>query len=132
MKKMECTGVSYNMLKLVQDYFCTDAYLTTGNISDGNIHFFECTLDYLKNLTFESNFKQKLKVHVWITLSSGEIIDFTFFRSMAANFPRWQPFKSKICMSPFIEKLGLMYKPMIIGEDFYIKTGNMYNIKISN
>lgn len=123
--QMECTSVSLAMLELVQDHFCTDAYLTTGNVISGDISHFECTLDYLKSLTKDKKLKSKLHVHAWITLSSGEIIDFTFFRSMAKAFTHYTPNKDFIVTDLFIEKSDKIFIPMIIGADFYIQTGNM-------
>lgn len=123
--RMDCTNVSLNMLDLVQDHFCTDAFLTTGNLSSDNKSYFECSLDYLETVARSNKFNSKLKVHMWITLASGEIIDFTFLRSMAKFSSRYEPIKSQIVTSLLLEELQLIYSPMIIGSDFYKKTGNM-------
>lgn len=117
--QMECTSVSHKMLELVQEHFCTDAYLTTGNVFTGDTSHFECTLDYLKDLAKEKKFKPKLHVHVWITLSSGEIVDFTFLRSMAKAFPYYSSMKEYIVTDLLLEDLGKKYMPMIVGTDFY-------------
>jgi hypothetical protein len=65
---------------------------------------------------------------MWITLSSGEVIDFTYFRGMAKTFPQYEPFKSLITTTPLLEDLQLVYSPMIVGSDFYRKTGNMFDV----
>lgn len=126
--RMDCTNVSVNMLDLVRNHFNTDAFLTTGNLSSDNLPHFECTLDYLKSIALSKTPYPKLKVHMWITLSSGEIIDFTFFRSMAKVFPNYEPYKSIVLTTPLIEDLKLIYNPMIVGSDFYRKTGNMIDV----
>lgn len=126
--RMDCTNVSVNMLNLVRNHFCTDAFLTTGNLSSDGISHFECSLDYLKSVACSNTPYPKLKVHMWITLSSGEVIDFTFFRSMAEALPRYEPMKSLIVTTPLLEDLQLIYSPMIVGSDFYRKTGNMFDV----
>jgi hypothetical protein len=126
--RMDCTNVSVNMLELVRDHFCTDAYLTTGNITADNKPFFECTVDYLRDIASKTQFNPKLKVHMWITLSSGEIVDFTFLRSMAKVNKDYEPYKSVVMTTPFLEDLKLVYSPMIVGSDFYRKTGNMVDV----
>lgn len=126
--RIDCTNVSVNMLELVSDHFCTDAYLTTGNISVENKPFFECTVDYLREIASKNRFNPKLKVHMWITLSSGEIIDFTFLRSMAKVHKNCELYKSVVMITPFLGDLRLVYTPMIVGSDFYRKTGNMIDV----
>ena len=129
LKKTDCTNVSINMIELVKNLFSTDAYLTTGNLSSENGPFFDCSIEYLKSLAKDLKFNPKLKVHMWITLSSGEIVDFTFFRSMAWKYEHWKPMKSQILTSLIIDKLDLTYTPMIVGDDFYKRTGNLYQFK---
>jgi len=130
---LDCTNVSANMLELVENKFNTDAYLTTGNLLHGNVMSYECTLDYLKNMLSEGQKPgRKLKVHMWITLSSGEIIDFTFFRNMAINFSSYEPYKNLIVTEPILNVYKLTYIPMIVGDDFYRKTGNLVNVRIAD
>ena len=87
---------------------------------------FDCSLDYLKNiLNEEKQFRNKLRVHMWITLSSGEIIDFTFFRSMTVNFPEYKGLNNVVITDSILEKHKLKYFPMLVGDDFYKQTGNM-------
>jgi hypothetical protein len=124
---------NFEYSQLVKNHFNTDAYLTTGNLMHGKVMSFECTLDYLKNILSEGKkFRRKLKVHMWITLSSGEIIDFTFFRSMAANFPSYEPINNLIVTEPLLDVFELTYIPMIVGDDFYRRTGNMINVVITD
>ncbi|WP_430404271.1 hypothetical protein [Fluviicola sp.] len=122
---MDCTHVSIRMLDSVRDHFSTDAFLTTGDLSSDGESYYNCSVDYLKIVARGKEFNPKLNIHMWITLSSGEIIDFTFFRSMAKAFSRYAPMKSLIVITPFLEDLQLVYSPMIIGSDFYKKTGNL-------
>lgn len=126
--RMDCTNVSLNMLNLVRNHFFTDAFLTTGNLSSEGKSQFECSLDYLKSVACSYVPYPKLKVHMWITLSSGEVIDFTYFRSMAKTFPQYEPLKSLITTTPLLEDLQLVYSPMIVGIDFYRKTGNIFDV----
>lgn len=104
----------------------------TPHISSDNELLFECSLDYLKTVAGSNVFNSKLKVHMWITLASGEVIDFTFFGNMAEAFPHYESMRSFIVTSPFLDELKLVYHPMIVGSDFYRKTGNMIDVVVSN
>lgn len=120
-----CISVSYYLVDLVSEYFSTDAYLTIGNVHDYESIFYECSEEYLYNLMHDENMdRSKLKVHAWITLSSGEIVDFTFFKGRAKRFDRWKILADKIVAGePDKTVLNLNYVPFVVGHDYLVKAG---------
>ena len=110
------------MLPLVEAYFCTDAYLTTGNVYDGGEAFYKCTEEYLLDvLENQVSVEDKLHVHTCITLSSGEIIDFTFMKGLSLKQSKWSLVKDVIILGDSKTKFNLDYMPMLVGEDFFRK-----------
>lgn len=126
-EQASCTRISVNILPLVRSYFCTDAYLTIGNVNHQGLPYYECTLDYLSGLLRKPvTPHDNLYVHSWITLSSGEIVDFTFTKGLSLKSRLWKPYKDAIVLGdPSKSIFELEYMPMVVGEDYLLKAGAM-------
>ena len=119
-----CTKVSVDMLKIVEDYFSTDAYLTIGNVQSAGTFIYDCHESYLYKLLNNNEMDiDRLKIHVWITLSSGEVVDFTFFKGLSMRFHKYCQFENVIATKLYPEIKILDYIPMLVGIDFFRKIG---------
>jgi len=128
----DCTNVSFQMKEIVADYLNDDVFVTTGSVSRLGGEIFSCKKSYLEHfLKNKFTFGDKLKVHVWLTLSNGEIIDFTIMKNIELMaLDRNLPFNQKniIANSLNIEALDLNYNPVLINDDYYWHIGAVKNI----
>lgn len=120
--KGECLLVSLTMKKIVEDYFCTDAYITIGNVYYNDVVLHWCSYEYIDVLLKEPSFKQNFKSHVWLTLSSCEMIDFSLFNGFANLYPECDNLKNKIITDNNTKEANLIYNPIVIGTDFLKKS----------
>lgn len=127
-EKANCLAVSDALVDKVANILNTDAYLTIGSVQRSGVIFYEkCTEKYLLHLLNTPDKKRdKISVHSWITLSSGEIVDFTFTKGMALKYERWKTCQEAIITSgdPLSTNLWLKYVPMVVGDDFLYRSGD--------
>lgn len=132
-----CTPFHYKIKPYLEDLFQQKLYYTTGYINfvdDYNIEtrsFHKLTIsqyeDCIKNKKLHSNH------HVWLTTENYEVIDLTFGLTLmylqpeefytTINDPRFEPWMAMITRHYKDLSGGMQYHPMIIGEEFYFKSG---------
>lgn len=101
------------------------AWVTIGQLwkSDGVI--FDPTWDELRSWKDDGvqrgDFRKRsgLNLHAWITLQTGEIIDFTFYPSLAAVYPEYAPYAGLAVFGrdPNVVD-SFRYFPMAVGSEF--------------
>lgn len=119
---LKCHVVSFFMKPIVDKYLGIETILTVGYITLGNNDDrFYINEQLAKQMINSKNHNDIVRFHTWLTLPSTEILDFTLGNSFAlAN--------SKIPKAEYIFRHpmnldSLTFHPIIIGEDFLIKTG---------
>jgi len=120
----QCMDISLKAKVILEDYFNADIFFTIGDISVEGKKQFNFDEKYIKKLLASKQFNANLKLHAWLTLPSLEIIDLSLAQSVLLM--SGDPISSDyILSSPDKLKDGLEYHPMIIGENFLHKTGNL-------
>ena len=120
-----CHKVSYYMKSVLEKYFRTELYLTIGYFaveSKNSFYLDEEIIDTLFNKSYPIEDKG-IPFHVWLTLPSLEIIDFTFGQSFAFNSEEQIPLDEFLFRHPDNLIGSLKYVPVLIGEDFLSKIG---------
>lgn len=120
-----CHKVSYYMKSVLEKYFGTELYLTIGYITMEAYNYFSLDqekISALLNRTYSIDDKV-IPFHVWLTLPSLEIIDFTFGQSFASNSEEQIPLNEFLFRHPDNLIGSLKYIPVLIGEDFLSKIG---------
>ena len=125
----ECIRVHYYMLPLIREFISQEAYITIGDVIDGGTPTYGTNQEYLNSILSHPQIKDKIKVHVWITLSSSEIIDLTIIRGMYVGKPEFELYENMYVIGRDIHDLGLVYKPMIVGTDFLVKTKSLIHFQ---
>lgn len=114
----QCLDFSLRLKPLAESVFNCEVYYTLGYIELDGRGVFQASEDELYQLVRNGYDGEKVNVHAWLTLDSGEILDFTFSTTYAiqCNYPNME---GKI-MAIHPEDLNdrMAYKPMLIGEEF--------------
>jgi hypothetical protein len=109
---------------IVSDLLKVEVYLTTGYVKVANdenqIEYFglgslEEIDDAIKNTTLPS------KIHTWLTLPSGEVIDLAFMTIYAALYHEPSLIGNIVAKHPKEFTGGMEYMPLLVGEGFYEK-----------
>ena len=129
-----CNIVSQLVCEAINDISGCKAYLTIGDVESGHGSTFNMTQSHIvevlkmgKKLSIED-----YRHHAWITLDSMEIIDFTYLTSIAfiskdlSNEQRLKYLGAVISGHADELKNGLKFKPILIGEEFYIENDEFY------
>lgn len=125
-----CMGFNLNIQRLLEDYLSSDVYYTIGYILLGKKPYFYIDDNIIRSM-LENRFNFKpLNIHVWLTLPTMEIIDFTFASTFAnAN-------NNPICDGGIIAekadnlKGDISYHPVLIGDELLRKHGVIVDLPL--
>ena len=120
----ECIFVHTKISELIANEIDCKSLITIGWFYDERINksCYEFTEEEFKYFT--SDRSQKLPgfdVHVWITLDSGEIIDFTLLTTIGKIDGNFAPGTTLMCR-PEEPECFIKYHPMVVGEEAVMKT----------
>jgi len=132
-----CTPFHYRIKPYLEKLLGQKLFYTTGYISfNDKIGNEERTFHKLSLNQYEeciANKKLHSNHHVWLTTGCYELIDLTFGLTLmhskpdefkaVINHPDYEPWMSMITRHPSDLTGGMTYNPMIVGEEFYFKSG---------
>jgi hypothetical protein len=113
-----CASVSIHLGPVIGKFLGTDPIFTLGyfGVGDNNVYYLDekTLLDWAKNgpKTFPS-----VDVHAWLTLPSFEIVDMTAGSTLAIAMNIKEGRGAAITKHYSELTLGLVYHPVILGED---------------
>ncbi|OHE05047.1 hypothetical protein [Sulfurimonas sp. RIFOXYB12_FULL_35_9] len=119
---LRCYDFNYNIKKVLDNQLEYNFMYTIGYIEiDGEPYFKSTEEDLLKMIKHEqADYNlDGIKIHVWLTLPSMEIIDFTLsttLNNIFSNIP-----KGGVIMRHADANNYIKYKPLLIGDDFFKK-----------
>ncbi|WP_343747997.1 hypothetical protein [Fluviicola sp.] len=120
---LQCATVSYFMKPLVDKYLECESLITCGYFILGDATSFFIDEDFVIKLLKEKQKNRIIGFHVWLTLPSLEIIDFTIGQTYA-RVGKDIPIHEYVFKHPNTMQEGsLQFHPVILGEDFLRKTG---------
>jgi hypothetical protein len=122
-----CEAISINMTQ--------KAYLTIVDVDFSDKAFFDVDENYFKTLASRGEKglqAQEYRHHAWVTLDSMEVIDFTLNTSMAMLSKDLDLNTRRQMLGGIMTghadhlKGGVRYRPVLIGEAFYLKYDSLY------
>ncbi|HCM0819744.1 TPA: hypothetical protein N2785_004471 [Vibrio parahaemolyticus] len=124
-----CVEVHTSLKPLLKKYLNLDSSITIGDrVYDDYIYCEMSEKSIQKELAFPQ-LDKSIKVHVWLTLSDGTILDCTGESHADLIFGRGEhPIEQSILISHHgnLEKLSSGYfRPWLVGSDFLKKTGSL-------
>ncbi len=120
---MQCIKWCYFLENIVEVALSTKAWVTVGQLWDGEKHLFapswDVINDWVANGVHVDNIPSTgIPAHAWITTENGRIIDPTILSSMAGvNGGKWEQYDSQVligCENDIFP--NHRYKPMLVGS----------------
>lgn len=119
----QCLSLHKKMLPVIEKIFKTKAYFTIGWISLPERTMYHQTEDSLREMLRNGIKGPSVSLHAWITLPSMEILDFSLPTSYARINGIKEGLYGAVTLHPSQLTGGMMYKPMLVGDDFLLKIG---------
>jgi hypothetical protein len=118
----QCIFIHNGTFELVAREIDCNSIVTIGWFYDETIHesMYEFTEEEFKNFTIKKpGISKGFDAHVWITLDSGEIIDFTLLTTIGKINGSYPPGSTIMCRP---EDCPIKYHPMVVGRDAILQT----------
>lgn len=126
----QCLTFHLRILPILQKHLECGAYFTIGWIDILHTDFlFKFDDLFIEKSIKNKGFNKNINIHSWITLDSMEIIDATFSTTIAMAQKNENGYGGIIMQHDDTSK-GLFYMPMLVGDDFLVKSGAMKFISI--
>ena len=109
---------------IIDDLLNVKSVMTTGYVKVANDAKEVEEFGYIEPDAIESALKEKMvpeKIHTWITLPSGEIIDLAFMTIYASLYHEESLIGNIVAKDPAELTGGMVYAPQVLGEAFYEK-----------
>lgn len=119
---LKCYDFNYEIKKILDTQLDFNFMYTIGYIEVNNEPYFQSTENELLKMIQDKkpNYNDGgLKIHVWLTLPSMEIIDFTLPTTLNNKFPKIP--KGGVIMRHADENNYIKHKPLLVGDDFFKK-----------
>ena len=125
---LQCATVSFFMKPFVDQYLNCESVITSGYYTAGGKDTFFIDEEKARFLIENKHHNKIIGFHVWLTLPSMEIIDFTLGNSYA-KFDKNVPLNEYILNHPNNMNVdSLQFHPVILGEDFLRQTGFLIDL----
>lgn len=125
-----CMGFHLGVKPFLEGYLSSDVYYTIGYLVKDKGRLYYLTDDMIESMLEKGFNNDRIYIHVWLTLPTMEILDFTFLTVYAelANKPDR---KGEFYMGK-AEELNddIFYYPVLIGDGFLRKYGVLVDIPI--
>ena len=122
----QCLGIHFLLKPYVDEFFGVDSTITVGHIDRkvGGKTFFEPFEQRLEYLRSPIDLKSPINIHVWLTLPTLEILDFTLPSTLAKAY-NLKHLEGAIIGQHGDDDNDLFYKPEFVGQEFLYKSGFM-------
>lgn len=121
----QCLSLHMRIKPLVEDIFDCPVLYTIGWVNFENQSLFKQTEQSLKVMLETGIPGPEVSLHAWLTLPSMEILDFSLGTTISKVYGLESCKGAVLTMHPSLLTDGLMYRPMLVGEEFLIRTGAM-------
>ena len=119
----QCIKIHYDFKKKLEKLFNIPIYYTIGYVQIDDNKMFYNSEESLKELLVQGMLKNTVNIHVWLTLPSMEILDFSFPTTYGKVTGNKNMYGRTIILHPDNLTGGMSYHPMLIGDDFLFKIG---------
>lgn len=121
----QCLSIHFKIKPVIEEAIGCKAFYTIGWVSYEKNSIFQQTEESLASMLENGITGSSVSLHAWLTLPSMEILDFSLPTTYAKIHKMKDGIGGAITMHPSKLTGGMMYHPMIIGEEFLLKTGAM-------
>ncbi|MFT7109910.1 MAG: hypothetical protein ACI843_001577 [Psychrobacter glaciei] len=111
-----CVTVSFEAMPLVREVFKVEPILTIGWLtSEDKVKFYKSP-EEIRNLILNGSNGELFGMHVWITLPTMEVLDFTFATSCGV-VQSDESLIGQIIAGHMDELIGMSFHPSLVGDD---------------
>lgn len=121
----QCLSLHMRLKPVIEQILDCDAFYTIGWVSFENSEMFKQTEESLSEMLKRGITGPDVNIHAWLTLPSMEILDFSLPTTYAKVNGIEEGKGSAITMHPSDLTGGMMYQPMLVGEEFLSRSGAM-------
>ncbi|MDO6761910.1 hypothetical protein [Agarivorans sp. 1_MG-2023] len=126
----QCLSFHFRLLEPMSNIVGMPCQFTIGYVETNERLMFHQTEESLLNILENGIKGSTLNIHAWLTLPTMEIIDLSLPTSYAVINNHKEGIGGVIAQHPDELTGGMKYHPMLIGEDFLIKSGAMIGFRI--
>lgn len=119
----QCLSFHFRLLEPMSKIVGMPCQFTIGYVETSERLMFHQTEDDLLNILNNGINEPTLNIHAWLTLPTMEIIDLSLPTSYAVINNHKDGIGGVIAQHPDELTDGMKYHPMLVGEDFLIKSG---------
>ena len=117
-----CLHVSYFMRDIVEQIAGMRAFLTVGAVTFLEKEMFRFTDEQMENWLQRGIPQGVEDLHAWLTLESMEIVDLTYFVTLATVVPNLGVEPMPILASPAV-LVGVQHTPLVVADDIVSRLG---------
>lgn len=121
----QCLSLHIRLKSVVEQILDCDAFYTIGWVSFEKSEMFKQTEESLSEMLKRGIVGPDVNLHAWLTLPSMEILDFSLPTTYAKVNDIEEGKGSAITMHPSDLTGGMMYQPMLVGDEFLLRSGAM-------
>ena len=121
----QCLSIHYQLVEPISLIFGAPVYFTIGHVETQEGLMFHQTAGSLQSILRNGIRGTTLNIHAWLTLPTMEVMDFSLPTSYAVLNKIPDGIGGLIATHPDTLKKGMKYHPMLVGEDFLIKSGGL-------
>ena len=121
----QCLSLHMRLKPVIEQILGCNAFYTIGWISFKNSEMFKQTEESLFEMLESGIAGPNVNLHAWLTLPSMELLDFSLPTTYAKVNNIEEGKGGVIAMHPSDLTGGMMYQPMLVGEEFLSKSGAM-------
>lgn len=121
----QCLSLHMRLKPVIEKILGCDAYYTIGWVSLEKSEMFKQTEESLSEMLKRGITGPSINIHAWLTLPSLEILDFSLPTTYAKVHGLEDGKGAVVSKHPSELTGGMMYQPMLVGEEFLSKSGAM-------
>ena len=121
----QCLSLHMRLKPVIEKILDCDAYYTIGWVSSEKSEMFKQTEESLSEMLKHGITSPDINIHAWLTLPSLEIFDFSLPTTYAKVHGIEEGKGAVVSKHPSELTGGIMYHPMLVGEEFLSKSGAM-------
>lgn len=122
---LQCLSLNIRLKSAFSKYFKCPVFYTIGYVGVKDHFMFKQTEDSLLSMLKNGIAGPSVSLHAWLTLPSMEILDFSISTSYGRVNGIKEMMGAALALHPSELKGGMLYHPMIVGEEFLHKIGAM-------
>lgn len=119
----KCLSIHLRIKPVIEEVLACEAFYTIGWVSYEKSSIFKQTEESLSAMLKNGISGPNVSLHAWLTLPSMEILDFSLPTTYAKIYGKKEGIGGAITMHPSKLTGGMMYHPMLVGDEFLLKTG---------